>query len=110
MSELSYLQRSMEEGFKGINARLDRVNGRLDNHGERLSGTEQKLAVIDGMDLKGKINELDGLKKEVWSSTWVGVLASAVVSAFVLGGIGYFWQMQFTKYMNEVRSAFQEHR
>lgn len=33
--------------LRGVNRRLDRVNGRLDNHGERIGANERAVAVLE---------------------------------------------------------------
>lgn len=39
--EMRGIRHQMENGFQAVKDRLDRVNGRLDNHGERVGNLER---------------------------------------------------------------------
>ena len=75
-SGLNALQVSVDKGFQGVNARLDKVNGRLDTH------TGQIAAAAARADAQEKA--LDGLKAPLLATDQLSTKAKAAV----LGGAG----------------------
>ncbi len=75
------LTRAMENGFNGINARLDKVNGRLDRHDDEILDLQLERARRQGREERGDddkplLTNRDGkLIKMIWA------LAVALIGA-----------------------------
>lgn len=51
--EFDLLRSEIRYGFEGVHSRLDRLNGKVDDHTESLSRHGEQIAVLQSEDKKG---------------------------------------------------------
>jgi len=76
-AELRATTQEMRSGFVGVNARLDKVNGRLDDHGKQIADTCTDVLLQDARI--GSLQELASESRGAWRTLLVQVGGAVIL-------------------------------